>query len=331
MERTNIIFLVFPHTHLLDLSGAAQVFYEAGQLGGQRFRVHFAAVEESVPTEQGPFLANLLKMNDLCLREADLVCVPGVDFRRFCQGELDTSIQQAKDWLWQQRAKGVFVGSVCSGALILAKMGLLDGVQCTTHWKCLAYAKAQFPEAHFLDDRLYTFDRGIFTSAGMTAGIDMALALVEKWSSPLLAAKIAQEMVINIRRADTKDQQNIFLDFQNHFNAEVYKAQELLANHLEASFTIGDLAKNLHRSSRQLARLFKRHTGQTIQAYRDQLRWQQGEQLLLHTEMSVKEIAAKCGLGSARQFARLWKNRTGMTPLESKKSGRSPVTRIPSK
>ncbi len=122
---------------------------------------------------------------------------------------MDEAIEKTKPWLWRQRENGVFVGSICSGALILAKMGLLDKVQCTTHWKCLPYARAQYPRAQFLDDRLYIFDKGMFTSAGMTAGVDMALALVEKWFSPLLAAKVAQEMVINVRRADTKEQKHL--------------------------------------------------------------------------------------------------------------------------
>lgn len=319
METTNIVFLIFPHAHLQDLSGPAQVFYEANHQGRERYRIHFAAADESVRSAQGLLLADLKNPASLTLQKGDMVCVPGFDFRRFCRGEMDESIRTMRPWLRRQRDDGVFIASVCSGALVLGKMGLLDGTQYTTHWKCVDYAKAEFPNARFIDQRLYVFDRGVFTSAGMTAGVDMALSLVEKWTSPLLAAKIAQEMVINVRRAETKDQQNIFLDFQNHFNADVYQAQELLANHLEASFTVTDLAKSLNRSSRQLARLFKKHTGQTIQAYRDQLRLQQGEQLLRNTQMSVKEIAGQCGFESARQFARLWKKQTGQTPLEARR------------
>jgi transcriptional regulator GlxA family with amidase domain len=318
MEPQHIVFLLFPHSHLMDLSGAAQVFYEANAPGRGRFRLSFASAEPCLPTEQGLHLANLTGYEHLMLGPGDMVCVPGIDFGRFCRGDLDASIEKTAAWLRRQREKGVFIASVCSGALILAQMGLLDGVRCTTHWKCLDYARAQFPRARFVDDRLYIFDRDIFTSAGMTAGIDMALSLVEKWSSPLVAARIAQEMVINVRRAETRDQRNIFLDFQNHFNADVYRAQEILANHLEASFTVKCLAKILNRSSRQLARLFRQHTGQTIQDYRDHLRLERGRQLLRNTELSVKEIAGLCGFGNTRQFARLWKKKTGRTPGESR-------------
>lgn len=315
MKPIRIVFLLFPKTHLLDLSGPAQVFYEANQISGQqRFQIIFAGAGETVRTEQGLVFANMIHPESLDLNTGDLICVPGFDFLSFKKGELDQAIRSQKDWLWQQRKKGVSIGSICSGALALAKSSLLDQVYCTTHWKCLPYAQEHFPKARFLDNRLYVFDKEIFTSAGMTAGIDMALALVDKWCSPLLAAKVAQEMVINVRRADTKDQQNIFLDFDNHFNAEVYRAQEILASRLDARFTVGDLAKMMNLSERHLARLFKRHTGQTIQAYRDRLRLQHGEQLLLNTEMFVKEIAVACGYESSRQFVRLWKKEKGVRP-----------------
>jgi transcriptional regulator GlxA family with amidase domain len=321
MQPANIVFLLFPNTHLLDLSGPAQVFYEANEQGKQLFRLHFASLNKGLVTKQGLQFANLTYMEDLQLRKGDLVCVPGIDFRHFCEGGLDDAIHHTKKWMREQYRKGISIGSICSGALVLAEMGFLNGVKCTTHWKCLPYAKEHYPKAHFAEDALYVFDKGIFTSAGMTAGIDMALALVERWSNPLLAAKVAREMVINIRRVETKSQQNTFLDFKNHFNADVYRAQEILADRLDASYTIAHLAKELNMSDRQLARLFKSHTKQTIQAYRENQRLEHGQQLLFNTELSIKEIAFQCGYESTRQFTRLWKNRRERTPLESRKAG----------
>lgn len=319
MAFTNIVFLLFPNTHLLDLSGPAQVFYEANKQGNDRFRLHFSSSSKNIETEQGLSLANLSYMEDLQLRKGDLVCIPGIDFTLFCEGIMDESILKCKRWIGQQYKKGVYLSSICSGALVLAKIGILNGVKCTTHWKCLPYAKKAFPKALFVDDILYAFDKDIFTSAGMTAGIDMALALIEKWCNPLLAAKVAREMVINIRRVETKSQKNTFLDFKNHFNAEVYRAQEILSNRLDARYTIKDLAKELNMSDRQIARLFKSHTKQTIQAYRENQRLEYGKELLFNTELSLKEIANQCGYESTRQFTRLWKNKNDCSPLESRR------------
>lgn len=319
MAPTTIAFVLFPHVHLEDLAGPAQVFYEASNLGNGNFKTLFASTEGMIASSQGLVLAPQTTLQDLSLRKGDMVCIPGIDFKSFQAGKIDGTIEATKAWMWEQHNKGIYIASICSGALILGQIGLLDHVSCTCHWKCLTYMKERFPKARVLDNRLYVFDKGIFTSAGMTSGIDMALALVERWRNPLLAAKVAQEMVINVRRAETKSQQNIFLDFKNHFNAEVYKAQEILTNRLDAAFTIEDLARQMNLSNRHLSRLFKRHTGHTIQAYRDNLRLEHGEQLLLHTERTVKEIAGACGSANARQFSRLWLRKKGCTPGEFRK------------
>ncbi len=325
METTQIAFILFPKVHLQDLGGPAQVFFEAAELGKGRFKTVFASPEKMVVSAQGLSFSGLAPLERLSLKPRDLVCIPGFDYKSFTEGEMDAVIDRTGEWLREQRNKGVFIASICSGALALGRMGLLDHVECTSHWKCLSYMKNHFPKARVLENRLYVLDKGIFTSAGMTSGIDMALALVEAWRSPLLAAKVAQEMVINVRRAETKEQKNIFLDFKNHFNAEVYRAQEILANRLEAEFTISDLAREMNLSGRHLARLFKNHTGQTIQAYRDHLRLEHGEQLLRHTEMSVKEVAAACGFADPRQFSRLWTRERGCPPgvfkTNARKSG----------
>lgn len=314
MLSTRIVFVLFPYSHLMDLAGPAQVFFEANALGRRRFDIRYVSLDETVQTAQGLALQPKKGLEDIQTEPGDFVCVPGFDYANFLAGKMDAAFGSAAPWMQEQKKRGVFIGSICSGSLGLGKMGLLDGVSCTSHWKCLPYMKEAFPRARILDNRLYVFDKGVFTSAGMTSGIDMCLALVERWCNPLLAAQVAQEMVINIRRAETKEQKNIFLDFKNHFNPDVYQAQEILADRLDARFTLDDLARKMNRSSRHLSRLFKQHTGQTIQAFRDKLRLEHGEQLLLHTEMSVKEIALQCGFESARQFIRLWKDKKGCTP-----------------
>lgn len=321
MKSRKIVFLLFPQTHLLDLAGPAQVFYEASQLGGSSYELIYAAGSETIKSSQGISFQPLQKLETLYIRPGDLICVPGIDFNRFTLGEMDVEITNLRHWVAAQQRKGVYIGSVCSGALILARMGLLDRVECTSHWKCLDYLKKHFPRARVREQRLYCFDRGVFTSAGMTAGIDMALALIEQWDNPLVAARIAREMVINVRRADTTEQRNVFLDFKNHFNPDVYQAQEMLSTHLATGFTIDDLAAQLNMSSRHLARLFKHHTGQTIQAYRDRVRLDFGEELLKHTEKSIKEIAIECGFENSRQFIRLWKKYRGESPGDFRKTG----------
>lgn len=309
-----VAFILLPGVHLMDLSGPAQVFYEASQLGRVSIRLQYASVSGKVRTAQALDLAPSLNLEDLQLQNGDFLCVPGVDLARLQRGELDDVIDQLRTWFAAQQQKGVLLGSICSGALVLAELGLLQGRACTTHWKCMDYLEEQYPAVRVRRNRLYCFDRGVYTSAGMTSGIDMSLALIEQWTNPLLAAKVAQEMVINVRRPETSSQENTFLNFKNHFHPLVYRAQEMLSNDLRTEFTLADLSKHLHISSRQLARLFKQHTGQTIHAYRQQCRAERAEQLLRHSDLSINEIAQACGFAQVRQLIRLWKKTTGHTP-----------------
>src|ERR1700733_10727423 len=99
MPLPNIVFLLFPHTHLLDLSGPAQVFYEANKQGNELFHLHFASLNRSLQTQQGLMFSDLTLMEDLRLRKGDLICIPGIDFKLFCEGGMDRSIQLSKKWL----------------------------------------------------------------------------------------------------------------------------------------------------------------------------------------------------------------------------------------
>lgn len=245
-----VAFLLLPGVHLMDLAGPAQVFYEAGQLGRFPVRIHYVGMKSEVTTAQHLPVIPTTSHTELELGPDDFLCIPGTDFIRLERGELDEVITDLRTWLLPLQERGVLIGSVCTGALVLAKLGMLNGRACTTHWKCMAYLERAFPLVRLQRDRLYCFDRGVYTSAGMTSGIDMSLALVERWANPLLAAKVAKEMVINVRRSETSSQENTFLNFRNHFHPKVYQAQELLAHNLDTNYTVEDLSRELLISSR---------------------------------------------------------------------------------
>ncbi len=213
-----IAFLIFSDAHLLDLAGPAQVFYEASNHGGQAYELIYAASSSKKMSCQALQFSSLRPVEEVQLKTGDLLCIPGVDFENFKLGLIDHEIKQLAPWVKNQVRRGAYIASICSGALLLGRMKLLDHRECTTHWKCLDYLAKKSPRAKVVNRRLYRMDKQICTSAGMTAGIDMALALVEEWDSPLVAARVAKEMVINVRRPDTVTQENIFLDFKNHFN-----------------------------------------------------------------------------------------------------------------
>jgi transcriptional regulator GlxA family with amidase domain len=310
-----IVFLLFPKVHLLDFAGPAQVFYEANRIEGKIFHIQYAsAFSNIIESEQDISFANLHSYKDLDLRKGDMVCIPGTDFLSFSKGELDEVIEKVKPWLSKQYSNGLLLSTICSGSLILARAGLLDHVKCTSHWKVVPYMKDKFPQIELIEDVLYYHDRGIYTSAGMSAGIDMCLHLVEKWQDSWLAAKVARELVINVRRQDTEDQEHLFLDFKNHFHPVVYKVQELINNNLQKDLSTGEIASRLNYSVRHLNRLFRHYTGQTIHQYKLDVKVNEARKLLENSELSVKEIAYRLGYGSPNSFIRAWNSVMDVPP-----------------
>lgn len=320
MLSRNIIVLLFDKVHLMDLSGPIQVFYEARNLCKVPLRIKFVTADSKVTTEQGLGLCELSPLKNIHPEPNDLICIPGVDFQSFQSRKLHPSIHKAAEWVRNAHAQGTSIATICSASLVLAEMGLLDHRKCTCHWKCLDYFRQHYPKAQLQGARIYTEDRRIFTSAGMTAGIDLALFLLEKWFGPFVAARVAQELVVSYRREGASAQESFLSHSQRHFHPDIYKIQEILLNHPEQNFTVESLAAKVNMSPRHLTRLFKAHTGKTILEYKTEIRLEYGKSLLKNDQLSIEEIAQRCGFENARQFRRVWKNTFGVSPRAFRQS-----------
>lgn len=182
-ERT-ICVLLLPQVHLMDLSGPVQVFYEASALGPTSYKLVYCAAHKEIHSEQGLVLANLMDINSVQLTNHDFILVPGIDFKSFTEGRLNAEIKLISSWLKNRLAEGIQIASICSGALILAEAGLLDKKKCTSHWKCIDYIKKNYPRINIQTDRLYVQDGAIYSSAGMSSGIDMSLSILEQHHGP---------------------------------------------------------------------------------------------------------------------------------------------------
>ncbi len=313
MTQRTICFLILPHVHLMDLSGPAQVFFEASALGTEQYRLVYAGVTDTESSEQGLSLGNLQPFKDISLNAGDFVFVPGIDFKSFAAGAHTSSIKKIAPWLKAQQSKGVFLASICSGSLILAEAGLLDGVQCTTHWKCVDYMKEHYPKVNVLTDQLYVNHKQVYTSAGMTSGIDMALSILEHHHGPVLPARVAREMVVYIRRNNTDHQQTIYLDYQTHFNPAIHKVQDYIISNPNKNPGLDELAAVCNLSVRNLTRLFKQATGHTIVDFKKAVKLELARTLLNNPEYTVEKVASLCGFQSARHLRRIWREQTGET------------------
>jgi transcriptional regulator GlxA family with amidase domain len=190
MDRT-ICFLVLPHVHLLDLSGPVQVFYEASRFDSGKYNILYCGIRKQELSEQGLELAGLTPINEIKLNQGDFIFVPGIDFAAFDKGVFNHDVAAIKPWLHQLSKNNVNVASICSGSLILADVGLLNNRKATSHWKCIEFMREHYPKINVQTDRLFVKDGNVFTSAGMTSGIDMALSIVEHHHGPIVAAKVA--------------------------------------------------------------------------------------------------------------------------------------------
>jgi transcriptional regulator GlxA family with amidase domain len=308
-----ICFLLLPRVHLMDLSGPVQVFYEASKLGTFQYKIMYCATKKQVTSEQGLLLSDLKHYSTIQLKQGDFVFIPGVDFKSFAAGELDEDIKSITPWLKIQHAQGVQIASVCSGALVLAAAGLLNRKKCTSHWKCIDYMKQNFPLVSVQTDRLFVQDGNIFTSAGMTSGIDMALSILEGYHGPVLPAKVAREIVVYLRRNNTDSQQTIYLDYRTHFNPSIHLVQDYIISHPAKNPGLEELASIGNTSVRTLTRTFKKATGHTIIEFKNAVKVELARTLIHNNAYTMENISSLCGFQTVRHFRRIWGKQVGTT------------------
>lgn len=299
-----MLVLLLPDVHLQDLAGPVQVLDEASaHSAGYRFV--YCSSSTRIRSAQGLVLSDLVPLPEP--RPGDLVLVPGVAERA-----LDC-LQCPRDWLRRAATAGATMASVCSGAFPLAVAGLLDGRKCTTHWVLVDRLRREFPRATVLDGRLFVADGNVLTSAGMSSGIDMALALVEEQHGPLVTARVAREMVVYLRRNGDEQQQSVYLDHRTHLHPGVHRVQDFIVAHSDRKVTLGQLARLAAMSPRNLSRVFLRAAGVTPKQFATQVRIQVARDLLHDPQRSVSSIASSCGFQDARQLRRLWQRSFGLS------------------
>jgi len=304
-RETRVLVLLLPDVHLQDLAGPVQVLDEAAQLGGA-YRMVFCGVERRVRSAQGLELADLEPLPTV--HPTDLVLVPGMS-----SAALPHLEHVPTEWLVAAQRVGARVASVCSGAFALARAGLLDGRDCTTHWKLVERLRRERPRAHVLDNRLFVEDRGVVTSAGVAAGIDMALALVEEDYGPQVTALVAREMVVYLRRSGEQEQRSVYLDHRSHLHPGVHQVQDFLVQHPDRKPKLKELAQLAAMSPRNLTRVFSRATGVTPKQFASKVKLQVARDLVDDPQRSVEAIASSCGFDDARQLRRLWKQTFGVS------------------
>lgn len=298
MQR-NVYFVTLPGVMSLDLTGPA----EALRLSGQ-FCLHYIGPQPEVRMSTGLTVSHLQPLPE-SLPEGSILVMPGV--AESAENFISPVAQLACDWLHQQKsaieAGRLTLVCICSGSLLAGKAGLLDGYQCTTHHDVIDRLRQQVPTAQVKDNRIFVEDRFVLTSAGISAGIDLALHLIATHSGPQAALDVAREMVVYFRRGGDDPQLSPWLRYRNHLHPAVHRAQNLMAAEPESAWQVEDVAARAHISGRHLTRLFRQHLGISVRDYHEQLRIAVAQQRL-QQGAGIEKAALAAGFSSARQFRR---------------------------
>lgn len=294
-----VYFLMLPNALSLDVSGPAETLRLAGV-----FSLHYISPLQQITCSIGMTLSQLQPL-PARLEDGAIVVVPG---SRDSRSDFDhQAAEQARHWLAalqpDLRQQRITLVCICSGALLAAQAGLLDGYQCTTHHEVIERMRQQAPAAQVKENRIFVEDRNLYTSAGITAGIDLALHLINRQCGAIRAMEIAREMVVYFRRSGDDPQLSPWLRYRNHLHPAVHRAQDVMAAEPEAEWSVPQVAEKAHVSSRHLARLFRSHVGISVREYHEQLRLAVAQQRL-QQGYGLEKAALAAGFSSGRQLRR---------------------------
>lgn len=316
--------LAFEGVELLDVVGPAEAFSTAAaasRLLPPPYRVEILA------PRTGPVRAS----SGLCLTaEAglDAALDGGLDTLLIAGGlgvEALCREPAMLDWLRAASARVRRLGAVCTGALLLAEAGLLDGRRAVTHWKWCERLATRYPRVRVEADAVFLCDKGVWTSAGVTAGMDLALAMVEADHGPALALAAARELVMYLRRPGGQSQFSLELESQATRAGPIRRAQEWLLTHLAEPLSVAALADRAAMSPRHFSRRFRAEAGCTPAEFIERARLERARRLLETTPWPLARVASHCGYRSADVLRRAFLRCLGVTPQAYRERFGTPI------
>jgi transcriptional regulator GlxA family with amidase domain len=308
-QLPRVVIAAFDHVQTLDVTGPAEVFRHAG-----RYEVEVvAASREPVATYVGLGIAPARSFAEVTGPVDTLIVAGGLGVHAAVR---DGALV---DFVRRVAPEARRVASVCTGAFALAAAGLLDGRRATTHWASCERLREEYPSVSVEDDPIYVFDGQVRTSAGVTAGMDLALALVEEDHGPQLALEIARMLVLYARRPGSQSQFSAPLSAQAAERAPLRDLQAWMVGNLGEDLSVEALADRAALSRRHFARAFRDETGSTPAAYVERLRVDRARIELETTSAPVEAIAARCGFGSVETLRRAFARRLGVNPSDYRK------------
>lgn len=314
MLSRRILFVAVPPLEEIDLFGPVSCFLGASRIAGKMgpaYQVEIVAGAEASTIEGHSGL--------VLLAEKSYSEVSGpIDTLVVASGR-EAHLPHDKNllaWIAQTAARSRRVVSICTGAYLLAEAGLLDQRRASTHWQWTEHLARSFPAVQVQPDAIWTRDGKLFTSAGVTTGIDLALALIEEDLGSDIALQVARGMVVFLRRPGGQAQFSVALDKHQPASPSLRDLQLWIAEHLDSELSIERLANHMAMSPRNFARVFKEEIGETPARYVQRVRVEQARRMLEQDVCSLERIAAACGYGDVQLLRRALQRELGVPPGE---------------
>jgi transcriptional regulator GlxA family with amidase domain len=327
LRRIPVFVVIPPRLLLLDIAGPLEVLRQANRVQGSvRFEVRYVGPTSSSQTSIGVTLAEIESLPDELPSNCWIVIAGDVEEVMLIGGmpgpgrsAADKAAEDAiVNWLKNTVRPGHKLISICTGALIAARAGLLDGYSCTTHYLSCDELATITPRARILENRLYVEDGERCSSAGITAGIDLMLHLVHQCTNQSCAVAVARYLVVYLRRSGSDPQLSPWLEGRNHIHPAVHRVQDAIAGDLTKPWNLSRLARIAAASERHLSRLFHEHVGMSIPEYSNRLRVAYAQELLRETRLDMERVAEQSGFSSTRQLRRAWERVHKTPPREAR-------------
>jgi len=313
MQRS-ITFIVHPGFELLDLSGPCSAFNLASELYGADYRIRVVSVSGGpVVDRAGVSIAS--EAFGQVGPSHTILAAGGPIAHQYALNEA------ARALIRERSQMATRVGSVCTGAFLLAAAGLLDGRRATTHWRYAGLLQTQYPAVEVDVDRIFIKAGKVWTSAGMTAGMDLAMAMIEEDLGPEVAKGVARDMVVHHRRLGGQSQFSAMLDMAPPAGG-VRDALHYASEHLAEALTGDHLAEVACLSLRQFNRVFYKTTGTTPAKAIERLRMEVARARIEDGAESFEQIARNVGFGSVERMRRSWLAIFGLAPQALRRQAR---------
>jgi len=305
-----VVIVALPEVQPLDVTGPAEVFASAASVAGGDVAAYTIEVVAPggapIPTDSGYAIAPAGAL-EAVRGPIDTLLVAGGAGARHASAETVARVRRLA-------ARADRVASVCTGAYVLAAAGLLDGRRATTHWSWCDDLQRRHPAVTVERDPIFVVDGPVRTSAGVTAGMDLALALVEEDLGPRVALEVARWLVVFVKRPGGQAQFSVQLAGQSAERSPLRELQAWIADHIDADLSVPALAARACMSDRHFARAFKAETGMTPAVYVESLRVERARLALESGAAPIDAVAARCGFGTVETLRRAFARRLGVSP-----------------